>query len=163
MSKILTQEQIDQKFMLQALKEAQKAYEKDEVPVGVVIVQDGKVIARAHNIKEQTQDALHHSELLAIHKACKKLQSWRLTDCDIYVTLEPCYMCSGAIVNARIRRVIFGASDSKAGCCGSIYNLVQEKKFNHRVKEIVGGVLKEECAGLLSKFFAEKRQKGEKE
>lgn len=160
MSRALTQLEIDEKFMAQALKEAQKAYDKDEVPVGVVIVKDGKIIARAHNTKEETQDALHHSELLAIHKACKKVQSWRLIGCDIYVTMEPCYMCSGAIVNSRINRVVFGAFDPKAGCCGSIYNLVQDKNFNHRVKEVVGGVLEKECSGILSKFFAGKRKKG---
>jgi len=161
MKKELTQNEIDEKFMLQALKQAQTAYEKDEVPVGVVIVKDGKVIARAHNSKEETQDALQHSELLAIRKACKKLESWRLIDCDLYVTLEPCYMCAGAIVNARIRRVIFGAYDKKAGCCGTIYNLVQDKNFNHRVKEVKGGVLEAECAKILSDFFSQKRVKKE--
>lgn len=161
MKKELTQEQIDEKFMLQAYKQAELAYEKDEVPVGVVIVKDGKIIARAHNSKEITQDALQHSELLAIRKACKKLQSWRLIDCDLYVTLEPCYMCAGAIVNARIKRVIFGAYDKKAGCCGTIYNLVQDKNFNHRVKEVKGGVLEKQCGEILSKFFAEKRVKKE--
>lgn len=153
---------VDEKFMKQALKEAQKAFDEDEVPVGVVIVKDGKVIARAHNTKEKTQDALHHSEILAIKKACKKLQSWRLIDCDIYVTLEPCYMCAGAIVNSRINRVIFGASDPKAGCCGTLYNLVQDKRFNHRVKEVKSGVLGEECSQIISQFFAQKRIKKEK-
>lgn len=153
---------VDEKFMRQALKEAQKAFDEDEVPVGVVIVKDGKVIAKAHNTREKAQDALNHSELLAIRKACKKLQSWRLIDCDIYVTLEPCYMCAGAIVNARINRVVFGAFDKKAGCCGTLYNIVQDKRFNHRVKEVKGGVLENECAQIISQFFSQKRKSKEK-
>lgn len=153
---------VDEKFMRQALKEAQKAFDEDEVPVGVVIVKDGKVIAKAHNTREKAQDALNHSELLAIRKACKKLQSWRLIDCDIYVTLEPCYMCAGAIVNARINRVVFGAFDKKAGCCGTLYNIVQDKRFNHRVKEVKGGVLENECAQIISHFFSQKRKSKEK-
>jgi len=159
----ITQDKTDEKFMHKALKEAQKAFDEDEVPVGAVIVFEGKVIARAHNRRQHTQNALYHSEVMAIQKACKKIGSWRLIDCDLYVTLEPCYMCAGAIVNSRIRRVVFGAFDAKAGCCGTLYDLVQEPKFNHRVQESKGGVLEKECADILSKFFASKRNKDKKQ
>ncbi len=148
----------DIKFMRQALKEAEKAKAKGEVPIGAVIVQGEKVIARAHNLRQTTFDATAHAEILAIKKASKKLKTWHLVDCELYVTLEPCSMCSGAIINSRISRLVFGAYDSKAGCCGTLYNLPTDARFNHRVKEIVGGVLQDECASMLSSFFREIRK-----
>lgn len=122
----------EEKFMLDALKEADKAPAEHEVPVGAVVVCEGKIIARAHNRRENKQSATAHAELLAIEKACRKLKSWRLVGCELYVTLEPCPMCAGAIINSRIDAVYFGASDPKAGCCGSLYNLTGDVRFNHR-------------------------------
>ena len=149
---------MDEKFMKQALIEAQKAKQCDEVPIGAVIVKDGKVIARGHNTRQKTQNAINHAEIIAIQKACKKLGSWRLCDCDLYVTLEPCPMCAGACINSRINAVYFGAYDAKAGCAGTLYNLPQDERFNHRVK-VQGGIMQEECVKMLSDFFKEKRQK----
>ena len=126
--------------MKEALKQAQKAYDKLEVPVGAVIVKDGKIIARAYNQKEEKNDTTNHAEILAIKKASKKLGSWRLIDCDMYVTLEPCSMCAGALIQSRIRKVYIGASDEKTGACGSVLNLLEDYKFNHKV-EIEIGVL----------------------
>lgn len=146
-----------EKFMKLAIKQAKLARQKDEVPVGCVIVQDGKVIASAHNLREKTQDATAHAEILCIKKACKKLGTFRLSDCQLYVTLEPCPMCAGAIINARIETVYFGAYDPKAGCCGTLINLTEDGRFNHTAKT-VGGILSKECAALLSDFFAEKRK-----
>ncbi len=146
-------------FMRMALKEAEKAQKKGEVPIGAVLVLNDKVIARTHNLRQTTKDATAHAEILAIKKASKKLKTWHLVDCELYVTLEPCPMCSGAIINSRINRVIFGAYDSKAGCCGTLYNLPQDARFNHRPKEIIGGVLENECADILSKFFKSLRNK----
>lgn len=145
------------KYMKEALKEAKKAYNKDEVPVGCVIVKQGKIIAKAYNKREKSQDATAHAEILCIKKACKKINSFRLNDCEIYVTLEPCPMCAGAIINARIAKVFFGAYDNKAGCCGTLYNLPTDKRFNHNA-EIKGGILEQDCATLLKKFFYEKRK-----
>lgn len=142
--------------MKEALKQAQKAYDKLEVPVGAVIVKDGKIIAKAYNQKEDKKDTTNHAEILAIKKASKKLDSWRLLDCDMYVTLEPCSMCAGALIQSRIRKVYIGASDEKTGACGSVLNLLEDFKFNHKV-EIEKGVLKEECENLLKKFFKELR------
>lgn len=139
-------------FMKQALKEAQKAYDKLEVPVGAVIVKDGKVIARAHNIKETKNDTTNHAEILAIKKASKKLNSWRLLNCEMYVTLEPCSMCAGALIQSRISKVYIGAMDEKTGACGSVLNLLQDYKFNHKV-EIQTGAMKNECEEILKKFF----------
>ncbi|NLK16982.1 MAG: nucleoside deaminase [Clostridiales bacterium] len=147
----------DVRFMKEALKEARKAFLKDEVPVGCVIVKGGKVIARAHNQREGRQDATAHAELLCIKKACKKLGSFRLNGCELYVTLEPCPMCAGAIINARVERAVFGAYDPKAGCCGTLYDLLGCGKFNHTLKA-VGGVMEEECSDILKRFFAEKRR-----
>ena len=130
-------------FMLQALKEAEKAYQKDEVPVGAIIVKDEKIIARGHNLKESKKNTLKHAEIIAIEKASKKLDAWRLEDCDIYVTMEPCPMCMGAIINSRIKNDYFGVPDEKAGACGSIVNLT-EYKFNH-IPQCEGGILKEDC------------------
>lgn len=145
-----------EQYMLRALKEAKKAALKDEVPIGAVIVKDDVIISCGHNIKEAKKNPLCHAEIVAINKACNKLKSWRLEGCDIYVTLEPCAMCAGAIIQARIKRIIFGAYDAKAGCCGTLYNLPSDTRFNHR-SEVTGGVLKEECASLLTEFFKSKR------
>ena len=144
------------KFMKEALKEAKKAYEKDEVPIGCVIVKDNKIIARGHNLRETTFDPTAHAEIVAIRKATKKLKSWRLEDCDIYVTLEPCAMCAGALINSRLRSIYFGAYDKKAGCCGSLYNLPTDKRFNHRLN-VEGGIMEEECAKLLKDYFEKMR------
>ena len=142
--------------MEEALKEAGKAYDKLEVPVGAVIVKDGKVIARGYNQKEMKQDTVNHAEILAIKKASKKLGSWRLNDCDMYVTLEPCSMCAGALIQARIRKVYIGALDEKTGACGSVLNLLGDYDFNHKV-EVETGILKDECENMLKKFFKELR------
>ena len=140
------------KFMKQALKEAKKAYEKLEVPVGAIIVKDGKIIARAHNLKETKTDTTKHAEILAIQKASKKLESWRLLDCEMYITLEPCSMCAGAIINSRIKKVYIGALDEKTGAAGSVLNLFEDYKFNHKV-EVEKGVMQEECENILKDFF----------
>ncbi|MBR2786839.1 MAG: tRNA adenosine(34) deaminase TadA [Clostridia bacterium] len=145
-----------EKFMNEALKQAQKAYEKLEVPVGAIIVKDGKIIARAYNQKEEKNDTTNHAEILAIKKASKKLGSWRLLDCDMYVTLEPCSMCAGALIQSRIRKVYIGAPDEKTGACGSVLNLLADYKFNHTV-EIEQGVLRDECEALLKNFFVDLR------
>ena len=145
------------KFMQEALKEAKKAYEKLEVPVGAVIVKDGKIIARAHNQKETKTDTTKHAEILAIQKASKKLKSWRLIDCEMYVTLEPCTMCAGAIIHSRIKKVYIGAMDEKTGAVGSVLNLFEDYKFNHK-PEVEKGILKEDCESLLKQFFKELRK-----
>lgn len=147
----------DELFMKDALKEAKKAYEKEEVPVGAVIVKDGKIIARGHNLKETKVDTIKHAEIIAIKKAEKKLNSWRLEDCYMYVTLEPCSMCAGAIINSRIKKVYVGTMDEKTGACGSVLNLF-EYNFNHKV-ELETGILKEECKKIIQKFFKELRIK----
>ena len=148
---------MDNKFMKEALKEAQKAYDKLQVPVGCVIVKDGKIIARAHNQKETKLDTTKHAEILAIQKASKKLESWRLLDCEMYVTLEPCPMCAGAIINSRIKKVYIGTMDEKTGACGSKLNLLEDYTFNHKV-EIETGIMKNECEEILKKFFKELRK-----
>ena len=140
----------------EALKEAKKAYNKLEVPVGAVIVKDGQIIARAHNLKETKYDTTKHAEILAIQKASKKLNSWRLIDCEMYVTLEPCSMCAGALINSRIKKVYIGASDEKTGAVGSVFNLLEDYTFNHKV-EYEKGVLQDECEGILKEFFKELR------
>ena len=141
-----------EKFMKEALKEAKKAYDKLEIPVGAVIVKDGKIVARAHNSKEGKQDTTKHAEIIAIQKASKKLQNWRLDDCEMYVTLEPCPMCSGALIQSRIKKVYIGTMDEKTGACGSVLNLLSDYKFNHVVEE-ESGILKEECEKILKDFF----------
>lgn len=143
-------------YMREALKEARKAYEKDETPIGAVIVHEGKIIARGHNERELKQDATLHAEMIAIRKASRKLGSWRLPECDLYVTLEPCAMCAGAIIQSRIRRVFIGALDPKAGAAGSILNLLQVDKFNHQAEGIYG-ILEEDCSKILKEFFKELR------
>ena len=150
-----------EKFMKQALNEAQKACEKLEVPVGCVIVKEGKIIARAHNLKETKFHTTKHAEILAIQKASKKLQSWRLIDCEMYVTLEPCSMCAGAIINARIKKIYIGALDEKTGACGSVFNLLKDYKFNHQV-DYETGILQEECEKKLKDFFKNLREEKSK-
>lgn len=142
-------------FMKEALKEAQSAAKRDEVPVGCVIVRDGKIISRGKNRRERGKNALLHAEISAISKACRRLSGWRLSGCDLYVTLEPCPMCAGAIINARIERVFVGASDPKAGACGSVVNLF-EGQFNHK-PEYFSEILEEECASVLKDFFKKLR------
>lgn len=144
-------------FMKEALKEAEKAYSKLEVPVGAVIVKNGKIIARAYNQKESKTDTTKHAEILAIQKASKKLKSWRLIDCEMYVTLEPCTMCAGAIIHSRIKKVYIGAMDEKTGAVGSVLNLFEDYKFNHK-PEVEKGILKEDCESLLKQFFKELRK-----
>ena len=139
-----------------AIKEALKAKAIDEVPIGCVVVKDGKVIARSFNKREATQDPTGHAEIKTLQKAAKKLNSWRLEDCDLYVTLEPCIMCSGAIIQSRIRRVYFGAYDPKGGAFGSSINVLDANNINHH-PEIIGGVLEQECSELLTSYFKEKR------
>ncbi|MCJ8009983.1 tRNA adenosine(34) deaminase TadA [Lederbergia wuyishanensis] len=151
-------EPMDEKFMRAAIKEAEKARACAEVPIGAVIVLDGKIIASAHNLRETEQNATAHAEILAIEEACKKLGTWRLENAELFVTLEPCPMCSGAIILSRIKKVVYGAADPKAGCAGTLMNLLQDNRFNHQ-SEVVEGVLKEECGMLLSQFFRELREK----
>lgn len=146
-----------EKFMKEALKEAQKAYEKLEVPVGAVIVKDGKIIARGHNLKETKKDTTRHAEIIAIEKASKKLGAWRLLDCEMYVTLEPCSMCAGAMINSRIKKLYIGAIDEKTGAVGSVLNLLEDYKFNHNI-EVEKGILKEDCEKILKDFFKDLRK-----
>lgn len=146
-----------EKFMNEALKEAKKAYEKLEVPVGAIIVKEGKIIARAHNLKETKSDTTKHAEILAIQKASKKLNSWRLIDCEMYVTLEPCSMCAGAIINSRIKKVYIGTCDKKTGAVGSVFNLFEDYTFNHKV-EYEKGILENDCEEILSNFFKNLRK-----
>lgn len=147
----------DEYFMKEALKEAEKAYKKLEVPVGAVIVKDDKIIARAHNKKEEKNSPIMHAEIIAIEKACKRINNWRLTGCKMYVTLEPCPMCAGALVNSRIDKIYIGAKDPKTGACGSKLNLLQECEFDTSV-EIENGILQEECQEILKVFFKEIRK-----
>jgi len=149
--------------MREALVEAKLAGEKLEVPIGAIVVLNNEIIARAHNLRETEQSAVAHAELMAIEEACRKLGTWRLEDATLYVTLEPCPMCSGAIILSRIKRVVYGASDPKAGCAGTFMNLLTDERFNHQ-SEVTAGVLETECGELLSNFFRElrKRKKAEK-
>ena len=146
----------DEKFMKAALKEADKAYKKNEVPIGCVIVQNDRIIARGYNRRNTDKNALAHAEIAAIKTACKKTGDWRLEDCTMYVTLEPCQMCAGAIVQARIPKIVIGAMNPKAGCAGSVINILQIDRFNHQV-EIEKGVLLEECKHMMTSFFEELR------
>ena len=145
------------KYMKEALKEARKAELIDEVPIGCVIVKDDKIIARGHNQRETKQSPIGHAEIIAINKASKKLKSWRLEGCDIYVTLEPCIMCSGAIIQSRINKVYYGASDPKGGALGSSINVLEANNINHH-PEVISGVLKEECSSIITNYFKAKRQ-----
>jgi tRNA(adenine34) deaminase len=148
----------DFSFMKLAIEEAKKAEAIREVPIGAIVVKEGEIVAAAYNLRESDQRAVAHAELLAIDEACKKLNTWRLTGCTLYVTLEPCPMCAGAIIQSRVDRVVFGASDPKAGCVGSIYNLLAEPKFNHQC-EVEKGIMAEECGELLTNFFRQLRKK----
>ena len=148
----------DEKFMKAAITQARKAYAIDEVPIGCVIVQNDKIIARGYNRRNNDKNTLAHAELSAIRKASKKTGDCRLEDCTMYVTLEPCQMCAGAIVQSRMKRVVIGSMNAKAGCAGSILNLLQMQQFNHQV-EITRGVREEECSQMLSQFFRELRER----
>ena len=152
----------DEKFMKAALAQAKKAYALDEVPIGCVIVQNNKIIARGYNRRNTDKNTLAHAELTAIKKASKKTGDWRLEDCTLYVTLEPCQMCAGAIVQSRMQRVVIASMNAKAGCAGSVLNLLQMAQFNHQV-EIERSELEEECSSMLSQFFKELREKKKKE
>ncbi len=150
-----------EKFMREALKQAKKAYKIGEVPIGCVIVQDGKIIARGYNRRNTDKVTLAHAEIGAIKKASKKTGDWRLEDCTMYVTLEPCQMCAGAIVQSRMKKVVIGCMNPKAGCAGSVLNLLQMQEFNHQV-ELERGVLEEACSEILSRFFKELRVRNKK-
>jgi len=146
----------DEYFMREALRQAQKAYDASEVPVGAVVVREGKIIGRAHNQVELLKDATAHAEMLALTQAEAAVGDWRLTDCDLYVTKEPCAMCAGALVHTRVRRVIFGCADPVGGAAGSVINLLQMAGFNHRC-DVVSGVLQDECVAILQNFFRKRR------
>lgn len=152
----------DEKYMKQAIKLAKKAWKIEEVPIGCVIVHEGKIIGRGYNRRTTDRNPLAHAELIAIKKASKKMGDWRLEDCTLYVTLEPCQMCSGAIVQARMKKVVVGCMNPKAGCAGSILNLLQVDRFNHQV-ELETGILEEECSEMMKTFFKELREKRKKE
>ncbi|AVM22360.1 tRNA adenosine(34) deaminase TadA [Bacillus pumilus] len=148
----------DEQFMQEAISEAIKAEQIGEVPIGAIIVVDNQIVSRAHNLRETEQRSIAHAELLAIDEACKMTGSWRLEDAVLYVTLEPCPMCAGAIVLSRVKKVVFGAYDPKGGCAGTLMNLLKDERFNHQ-SEVIGGVLENECGELLSQFFRNLRQR----
>ncbi len=145
-------------FMKEAFKEAVLAYHKNEVPIGSIIIYDNKIIGRGHNLRMSKKNSLYHGEIIAINEACEYMGDWRLEDCTIYVTVEPCPMCSGAILQSRIKKVVFGTFNSKAGCCGSVLNMMNNDNFNHKV-EIVSGVMEEECRHIMQDFFKKFRNK----
>lgn len=148
---------MQEEFMQEALKEARKAYKKLEIPVGAVIVKNGEIIAKAYNIKEEKKDTTKHAEILAIQRASKKLGTWRLNECEMYVTLEPCPMCAGAIIQARLKKIYIGTMDEKTGACGSVLNLLEDYKFNHTV-EVERGIMQQECESMLKEFFVQLRE-----
>ncbi|MBI9019401.1 MAG: nucleoside deaminase [Phycisphaerae bacterium] len=150
-----------ERFMLAALQEAVAAAEIDEVPIGAVIAHEGKIIARAHNQRETLKDPTAHAEMIALTQAAEYLGTWRLTGCTIYVTLEPCPMCAGALVNARIDRLVYGPPEPKSGACGSLFNIVQDERLNHRL-EVISDFMSEPSVQLLQDFFARKRSQGKK-
>ena len=152
------QRKIDEKYMREALRQAKKAYDLDETPIGCVIVHGGKIIGRGYNRRNTDKNPLAHAEITAIRKASRKLGDWRLEECTMYVTLEPCQMCAGAIVQSRLTRVVTGCMNPKAGCAGSILNLLDMKEFNHQV-QLETGILREECRALMSGFFKEVRMR----
>lgn len=152
----------DEKYMKAAIRQAKKAYALEETPIGCVIVHDDKIIGRGYNRRNTDKNPLAHAEISAIKKASKKIGDWRLEECTMYVTLEPCQMCAGAIVQSRIPRVVVGCMNPKAGCAGSILNLLQIEKFNHQC-ELTIGVMEEECSGMMKQFFRELREKKKKE
>lgn len=149
---------MNEKYMKEALKEAKKAMQKEEVPIGAIIVKDGVIISRGHNLRETKNDACAHAEIIAIKKACKKLGAWRLENCEMYVTLEPCAMCAGAIINSRIKKLYIGAMEPKSGCVGSKLNLLEDYKFNHSV-EVEYGICEDDSVYLLQDFFKQLRKK----
>ncbi|MEH7073235.1 tRNA adenosine(34) deaminase TadA [Neobacillus drentensis] len=152
----------DENFMKEAIEEAKKAEQLNEVPIGAVLVIDGKIVARAHNLRESEQNAVAHAELLAINQACKERGTWRLEDSTLYVTLEPCPMCAGAIILSRVKRVVYGAADPKGGCVGTLMNLLEDARFNHQ-SLVTAGVLENECGQLLSDFFRKIRERKKQE
>lgn len=147
----------DELFMREAIAQAKKAEEMEEVPIGAVIVHQGKIIGKGYNLRETTQSSTAHAEIMAINEACEKMGTWRLEETTLYVTLEPCPMCAGAIMLSRIKRVVYGAKDPKGGCVGTFMNLLQDKRFNHQ-SEVCSGVLEGECGALLSNFFKRIRE-----
>ncbi len=149
---------LDERFMREAMRQAKKAQAIDEVPIGCVIVREGKIIARGYNRRNRDVNTVSHAETNAIRKACKRLGDWRLEDCTIYITLEPCPMCAGAIVQARIKRCVIGCMNPKAGCAGSVLNILQEARLNHQT-QIEKGVLEAECSRMLSDYFADLRRR----
>ncbi|WP_430121860.1 tRNA adenosine(34) deaminase TadA [Neobacillus rhizosphaerae] len=155
---MMVEENLDEYFMSEAIKEAKKAEELMEVPIGAVLVMEDRIISRAYNLREREQNAVAHAELIAIEQACREIGSWRLEDATLYVTLEPCPMCSGAIILSRVKRVVYGASDPKGGCAGTLMNLLQDDRFNHQ-SEVTKGVLESECGQLLSDFFRGLRER----
>jgi len=155
---MLHEHDLDEAFMRVALTEAIDAWEAGEVPVGAVVVHDGRVIGRGHNLRETLKDPTAHAEMIALTAAASAMESWRLEDCTMYVTLEPCPMCAGALVNARVGRLVYGATDPKGGACGSLYNVVQDSRLNHRMA-VLAGVLEADCGDLLRSFFLERRGK----
>ena len=148
---------MEEKFMKEALKEAKKALQIEEIPVGAVIVKDGKIIARGYNKKENKKNAIKHAEIIAIEKASKKLENWRLIDCEMYVTVEPCVMCAGAILSSRIKKVYIGTDDNRMGAVGSVLNIFDDYTFNHKV-QYEKGILKKECEQLIKDFFKNLRK-----
>ena len=153
---------IEEHYMKEAIRQAKKAAALKEVPIGCVIVYDGRIIARGYNRRTVDKNVLAHAEIIAMRKACRIIGDWRLEDCTMYVTLEPCQMCSGALVQSRIDEVVIGCMNAKAGCAGSVMNLLQVDGFNHQVK-IIQGVLEEECSSMLSEFFRKLREKKKQE
>ncbi|MNZ66452.1 tRNA-specific adenosine deaminase [compost metagenome] len=154
----MIREQEDQAWMQEAITEARKAEQIGEVPIGAIIVKDNEIIGRGYNLRETRFDPTAHAEMVAIRDACDRLGAWRLLDCTLYVTLEPCPMCAGAIVQSRIKRVVYGTSDPKAGCAGTLMNLLQEPRFNHET-ELTSGILQHDCAALLTQFFRRLRER----
>ena len=147
---------MDNFFMNKALDQAYEAYKLEEVPIGAVIVKDGKIVGKGYNKKEMSLDTTNHAEIIAIREASKNLKSWRLTDCTMYVTVEPCPMCAGAIVNSRIKELVIGTMDPKGGACGSLYNIVENDNLNHKL-EVKRGILEKECSDIMKKFFKKLR------
>ena len=146
------------KWMKAAFREAEKAFEQDEVPIGAVVVQNGQIIGRGYNQRESLIDPTAHAEIIAITSAANTIKEWRLTDCQLYVTKEPCPMCAGALVNARINMVIFGMYDEKEGCCGSLYQLCRDNRFKHQLT-VKGGIMKDACTLIIQEFFKKQREK----
>ncbi len=153
----MLREQTDEYWMMEAIAEAKRAEALGEVPIGAVIVRDGQIIGRGHNLRETNQDPTAHAEMVALRNASDTIGAWRMLDCTLYVTLEPCPMCAGAIVQSRVKRVVYGTLDPKAGCAGTLMNLLQEPRFNHET-ELTSGILQSECAALLTHFFRQLRK-----